>query len=187
VIAARRLRSLLPALKPNKAQRRVKSKSLQTNKFVDFNLAPSKILDEASVPIGSSIEDPPAVITAVGPVGSIFRGIPLKISAKSLGYSPKRARYFHDYRHERTCLKILENTHSINLTYAEYRANRYIYYIVFPRLARCLWWLPDRERLNELGKDLYSQILSYRYFRGNTKGQLPSEINFWSFVRHYDC
>lgn len=91
----------------------------------------------------------------------------------------RRARYFRAYRSERNMLCTIENTFLIEHDRRNYRACRFIYYVVIPLLARYLWFPPDRERLINVEDDVYNQILSYRFQRGTKKE--PYRVTVWRF------
>lgn len=81
---------------------------------------------------------------------------------------PLRARYFKVFRPERTAMKHLENVFSRTFNRKEYRANRYLYFKVLPRLAQALSLSIDRIRLKQIEVDLWNQILSYKFQRGSS-------------------
>lgn len=91
----------------------------------------------------------------------------------------KRARYFKVFRPERNMLSVLENCYSKELNRKQYRANRYLYYVVVRHLAKNLWFGPDRERLQEVEHDLFNWLLSYQYSSGRKNG--PNRVHLWSF------
>jgi len=81
--------------------------------------------------------------------------------------SRRRPSYFRHFRVERRQLSILENTFSRTYDRKEYRANRYLYYFVLPRLMAHLSYGPDRDRLLNVEHDLYNQILSYHFVQAD--------------------
>lgn len=181
--AAVRLRSLIPSLTSNRLPKKVSRGLQQTNKFAEFHIHGNNHGKFKPYGPEAKAEDPPCDIIAVGPISNIFVGIPYIMSAKSLGLSPKRATYFQYYRRERTAMKILENTHESNGSYAEYRSNRFLYYVVFQQLARFLWYGPDRDRLTTIGHDLFNQILSYRFKKSGSRCKPPKEVHIWDFCQ----
>jgi hypothetical protein len=172
VSAVNRLRRIIPFHPINKLSRRVNDKTQQTNKYVAYSSNYNSSCKIASLGIPRD------------PIGDINSGIPLIMSAKALNLRPKRAPYFYHFRSERKALAICENTHSSQFTYAEYRANRFLYYVVYPHLLKTLWFEPDRARAVVVGEDLFQQLLSYRFKRSGAKGISPKrEIHPWQFVR----
>jgi hypothetical protein len=91
----------------------------------------------------------------------------------------RRARYFKVYRPERIAMKSLENTFSLEFNHTQYRTIRYIYYVIIPRLARCLWYPPDRVRLQDLEIDYFNQLLSQNFNRGRHRE--PDRVPIWSY------
>jgi len=92
---------------------------------------------------------------------------------------PKRAQYFRVFRPERIMLCELENCYSQEHTRAQYRANRYLYYVVLRHLAKYLWFEPDRARIREVEHDLFNWLLSYQFYRGRCLE--PNRVQIWSF------
>lgn len=80
--------------------------------------------------------------------------------------TPQRAKYFKAFRPERTLLRTLECSRDTLLNRKSYRANRYLYYVLLPKLYLCLSYQPDRVRLNYVEDYLYGAILSYQFKRG---------------------
>lgn len=78
----------------------------------------------------------------------------------------KRHPYFRYYRVERNAISLLENTFSKSLCKQEYRANRFIYYVIIPKLLRKLMgYRPDLLRLLQLEEQFYELMLSYKFYR----------------------
>jgi hypothetical protein len=90
-----------------------------------------------------------------------------------------RARYFPVFRPERTALSILENTYSTDSSHKVYRANRFLYYVVLRHLATCLWYPPDRVRLQHVEHDLHNQMLLHCWQRGPKLE--PNRVSLWLF------
>lgn len=101
------------------------------------------------------------------------------VEQKPQRQKPKRAPYFYHFRNERMALRTLENTFTIVDNRSTYRANRYLYYFVIPHLAKYLWHPPDRDRLMNVERDLYNELLSYRYRRNHNIA--PDRVELWSF------
>jgi len=90
-----------------------------------------------------------------------------------------RAEYFRVYRPERTALRFCTNLYINTNSEAEYKANRYIYYVIIPHLAKYLWHPPDREKLLDLEHYVYNQLLSYLFVKGSS-GE-PNRVLVWKF------
>lgn len=85
-----------------------------------------------------------------------------QVPPNSSGNRP-RAPYFRRFRAERTALRVLENTFPKTFDKKEYRAVRFLYYLVIPHLSKYLWYGPDRDRLLLMESDYYNMLLSYHY------------------------
>jgi hypothetical protein len=84
---------------------------------------------------------------------------------KRIHGSGSRTNYTRVYRPERNLLHMLENTQLYGYDKKSYRANRFYYYVVIPRLLSVLWHPSDRRRIRSLVAHLESSLDGY-HFRG---------------------
>lgn len=87
----------------------------------------------------------------------------LKRGPKGSPPTRQRYRYFKVCRPERTALSMMENTYIMNNNYKEYRACRFLYYVMIPYLQRNISYLFDRRRIVKVESLLWNQLLLYHH------------------------